>query len=89
MQTSLMAVAIMAALAAGGVLAQDYPNKPIRIVTQLPGGGADFMGRLSGQKRVPLPPASSATWKCCERAGAIYSAPSVRRRPSSQSISGR
>ncbi len=32
---------------------QDYPNKPIRIVTQLPGGGADFMSRLIGQGLAP------------------------------------
>ena len=29
-----------------GVAAQDYPNKPIRIVTSAPGGGVDFAARL-------------------------------------------
>ncbi len=28
---------------------QDYPNKPIRIVTSVAGGGADFTARIVGQ----------------------------------------
>src|SRR3990170_1444030 len=33
-------------LGSGVVYGQDYPNKPIRIVTNTPGGGADFVARL-------------------------------------------
>ena len=36
---------------APGVLAQDYPNRPIRLIVPFaPGGGSDFVGRLIGQK---------------------------------------
>ena len=42
-------VAAIMALGAGGVYSQDYPNKPIRIVTTAPGGGADFTARLIAQ----------------------------------------
>lgn len=46
----VMGIGFMTALALPG-LAQTYPNKPIRlIVTFAAGGGADFMGRLIGQK---------------------------------------
>jgi tripartite-type tricarboxylate transporter receptor subunit TctC len=31
---------------AGAAIAQDYPNKPIRIITSLPGGVTDFTARL-------------------------------------------
>jgi len=31
------------------VSAQDYPNKPIRIITAAAGGGSDFIARLLGQ----------------------------------------
>ena len=36
-------------LAVHGVYAQDYPNKPIRIVTAAAGGGSDFDARLVAQ----------------------------------------
>ena len=36
-------------LAAGMVSGQDYPNKPIRIVTSGLGGGTDFVARLIAQ----------------------------------------
>jgi tripartite-type tricarboxylate transporter receptor subunit TctC len=33
------------------VLAQDYPNRPIRLIVPFgPGGGSDYVGRLVGQK---------------------------------------
>jgi tripartite-type tricarboxylate transporter receptor subunit TctC len=36
---------------AGSALAQDYPNKPIRLIVPYgAGGGSDFVGRLVGQK---------------------------------------
>ncbi len=36
-------------LGAGLVSGQDYPNKPIRIVTSTAGGGTDVMARLIAQ----------------------------------------
>ncbi|MBI3069160.1 MAG: tripartite tricarboxylate transporter substrate binding protein [Betaproteobacteria bacterium] len=39
----------MMALGAGGVTAQNYPTKPIRIVAAGPGGTGDFVARLVGQ----------------------------------------
>ena len=36
-------------LSAGAVSAQNYPNKPIRIVTATPGGSGDFVARLIAQ----------------------------------------
>src|SRR5262249_39731396 len=36
-------------LAAGVVAAQEYPSKPIRIVTSVAGGGSDFMARQIAQ----------------------------------------
>ena len=53
MRATLMAMAVLASLSAGTGLGQDYPSKPIRIVTQLPGGGADFMSRLIAQGLAP------------------------------------
>ena len=38
-------------LSASVVVAQDYPNKPIRLIVPFAaGGGSDFVGRLIGQK---------------------------------------
>src|SRR5262245_11670128 len=36
-------------LAAGSIEAQEYPSKPIRIVTSVAGGGSDFMARQIAQ----------------------------------------
>ena len=41
--------AALLALAAGAVSGQDYPNKPIRIVTSNVGGGNDFVARAIAQ----------------------------------------
>ena len=46
---------IAAAVVAGVARGQDYPNKPIRIVTSAAGGGTDFVARLMSQElAVPL-----------------------------------
>jgi len=53
MPTMLLRIlsACLFAMAAAHAGAQNYPNKPIRmIVTFAAGGGADFMGRMIGQK---------------------------------------
>jgi tripartite-type tricarboxylate transporter receptor subunit TctC len=45
----------MVMLGAGTVSGQDYPTKPIRVLTSPPGGGSDFVSRLIGQGiSVPL-----------------------------------
>ncbi|HXD52164.1 MAG TPA: tripartite tricarboxylate transporter substrate-binding protein, partial [Burkholderiales bacterium] len=36
-------------LTSGIVCGEDYPNKPVRIVTSEPGGGNDFAARLIAQ----------------------------------------
>src|SRR3954471_8617749 len=44
-------VVIGAVIANGGVIAQDYPNKTIRLIVPYPpGGGNDALARLFGQK---------------------------------------
>ena len=43
--------ALFAALTCGGVLAQSYPSKPVKlIVTYPPGGSSDLIARIFGQK---------------------------------------
>ena len=39
----------MMVLGAGMAAAQDYPNKPVRFITQAPGGGSDFAVRIIAQ----------------------------------------
>ncbi len=39
----------LAVLGASKAFGQEYPNKPIRIVTSEPGSGADFAARLISQ----------------------------------------
>ena len=46
--SSMVAVAMMA-LVPGLLCGQDFPNRPIRIITSLPGGGSDFAARLIAQ----------------------------------------
>jgi tripartite-type tricarboxylate transporter receptor subunit TctC len=51
--TRAIALIVMAsaAMLAGNALAQQYPNKPIRLIVPFPpGGGVDFIGRIVGQK---------------------------------------
>lgn len=51
MKARLAAFAIAISLAAAGAVAQDYPNKPIRLIVPFgAGGGSDYVGRLVGQK---------------------------------------
>ena len=51
MMARLAAFAIALSLAAAGAVAQDYPNKPIRLIVPFgAGGGSDYVGRLVGQK---------------------------------------
>lgn len=46
-----VAIGVAAALAAGSVLAQTYPARPVKlIVTYPPGGSSDLMARVFGQK---------------------------------------
>ena len=44
----MLSVGVMV-LSAGGVYGQDYPNKPIRIVTTAAGSGGDFPSRIIAQ----------------------------------------
>lgn len=51
MTTRSMTLLAVLALAAHLTFAQDYPNKPIRLIVPFgAGGGSDFVGRLIGQK---------------------------------------
>ena len=55
MKASLMVAAVMAALAAGVASAQDFPSRPIRLITTAAGGGGDFVSRVVGEGiAVPL-----------------------------------
>ena len=46
-----MALAAFLLFAAGAALADDYPNKPIRLILSFPpGGGTDLLGRTVSQK---------------------------------------
>ena len=44
------ALAAFLMLTAGLACTQDYPGKPIRLVTSSPGGAADFVARLAAQE---------------------------------------
>src|SRR5437016_12667824 len=48
---SRVALLLIASLAAGASLAQDYPSRPVRIVVPFsPGGSTDVLARIVGQK---------------------------------------
>src|SRR5215510_12865776 len=44
-----LSVIVLTALCASAGYSQDYPTKPVRIVTGAPGGGSDFGSRLIAQ----------------------------------------
>ena len=47
----VIATAALALVFIGSVLAQDYPNRPLRLIAPFPpGGGIDFLARILGQK---------------------------------------
>ncbi len=45
----LFIAATLALVAADGICAENYPTKPVRIVTAEPGGGVDFTARIVGK----------------------------------------
>src|SRR5688572_18151806 len=45
----IAAVSLGLLVAVNVVSAQDFPNRPIRVITSLPGGGSDFASRLIAQ----------------------------------------
>lgn len=48
-QTGLLAITTLTLAASVTGLAQDYPTRPVRVVTSAPGGGVDFTARLLAQ----------------------------------------
>ena len=42
----IAACAVLASVSIGAACAQDYPSRPLRIVTASPGGGNDFLARI-------------------------------------------
>ena len=52
MSSRIIVVAVLAAASSAlPAFAQDYPNRPIRLIVPFgPGGGSDYVGRLVGQK---------------------------------------
>ncbi|MBI2315816.1 MAG: hypothetical protein HYU75_01935 [Betaproteobacteria bacterium] len=52
----LFSVMLLVALGAGNVLAQSYPNKPVRLVLTMLGGSMDISARMIAQKL-------TETWK--------------------------
>ena len=53
-QNLFAATGVCSALACTQALAQDFPNRPLRIVASEAGGGGDFSARLIAQHMVPL-----------------------------------
>src|SRR5690349_18263739 len=55
LQLRFIVVAVCVGLAAlmNGAQAQDFPNKPVRIVVAAPGGGSDFAARIVAQAIAP------------------------------------
>lgn len=49
MRSAVLALSCLALSEAGAACAQEYPYKPVRIVTSEAGGGGDFAARLIGQ----------------------------------------
>src|SRR5262249_41870129 len=49
MRSMIVTLSGLMMFCASVVSGQDYPHKPIRIVTSLPGGSGDFLGRLIAQ----------------------------------------
>jgi len=48
-RTTVSSFAVAAMVLAGAVGAQDYPNRPIRMVTTNPGGSSDIVARITAQ----------------------------------------
>ena len=50
LRSVLLILPVGLALSTGVVFGQDYPNKPIRMITASPGGGSDFVARVVSQE---------------------------------------